>query len=229
MLPSFGAADIEPGLTTDQIVKRLVSMNAARTSREPEYRAIRHYVLDYEGFPSDKHAEMTVQVISHPPQKEFTILSESGSKVLLNRVLHKAIESEREANDNSNRGEVKLSEDNYKFQLVGTEAVEGRPCYVLLVEPRRENKFLYVGKIWVDAQDFAVVQIMASPAKNPSFWISSVQIEHRYEKHGDIWLPRSHQSTSKVRLGGSAVLKIDYGEYEFPGETVRSAASTQGK
>ena len=41
------------------------------------------------------------------------------------------------------------------------------PQYVLNVIPRTDEKFLYRGKIWVDAKDFAVTRIEAEPAKEP--------------------------------------------------------------
>ena len=201
---------------SDQVIAQFVTAEARRISQAPRYTAMRHYKLDYTGFPSDKHAEMTVRVVSAPPSaKQLTIVSESGSKLLLTRVLHKLLESESEASNAATRQQLALTPDNYNFRLIGNEPVAGRPCYVLEVEPRTKSKFVYEGKIWVDAQDFAVVQISAKPAKNPSFWISSVQIDHRYAKHGDYWLPQSNRSRSKVRLGGSALLTIDYEQYEF--------------
>jgi hypothetical protein len=202
--------------TSDRVIAQFVTAEAHRASQAPRYTAIRHYTLDYTGFPSNKHAEMTVKVVSAPPAaRQLTIVSESGSKLLLTRVLHKLLESELEAGNAATRQQLALTPDNYNFRLIGNEPVAGRPCYVLEVEPRKKSKFLYEGKIWVDAQDFAVVQISAKPAKNPSFWISSVQIDHRYAKHGDVWLPQSNRSRSKVRLGGSALLTIDYEQYEF--------------
>ncbi len=73
---------------------------------------------------------------------------------------------------------------------MGSESKDGRNCYVLEVTPKRKNKYLYNGKIWVDAKDFAVTHVEARPAVNPSFWISGTDIEHRYEKVGDFWLPQ---------------------------------------
>jgi hypothetical protein len=217
------AAAADAPLTTEQIVNRLVASDTERSAKQESFRGTRRYVLDYKGFPADKHAEMVVEVLSDPPRKEFRIVSQSGSKLLLNRVLHKLIESEREANDSGTRRQVKLTPDNYNFELLGTEPVEGRKCYVLRVQPKRNNKFLYKGTVWVDGEDFAPVKISAEPAKRPSFWISSVRIEHHYEKVGDMWLPRSNCSTSKVRFGGNAVLTIDYQQYEF-----RDASARQG-
>lgn len=214
---AMGAYAQTAPLTTDEVVARMVNMDAQRTARNQAYRSIRHYAVDYRGFPSDKHAEMTVQVAVNPPEKELVIVSESGSKLLLDRVLHKLVETEREAASGNSRHETKLTPENYKFELLGTDDLEGRRCYVLQVNPKRDNKLLYKGTVWVDADDFAVKQIMAKPAKNPSFWISSVQIQHEYEKLGDVWLPRSNRSTSKSRFGGHALLTINYEQYELLG------------
>lgn len=212
-------------LTTEEIVTRMAAMDAERTARSAHYRAVRHYTLDYKGIGGEKHAEMIVDVVANPPDKQLSIVSESGSKFLLDRVLHKVVESEREAGDGKNRHEVKLNAQNYDFQLIGMQTVHERPCYVLHVEPKRSNKFLYRGNVCVDAEDFAVAQISASPAKNPSFWTSSVEIQHEYEKQGDAWLPRRNQSSSKVRLGGRALLTIDYERYELTDQAVSQARS----
>jgi hypothetical protein len=89
---------------------------------------------------------------------------------------------------------------------------------VLEVEPLTDNKYLYRGKIWVDAADFAVAKIDAEPAKNPSFWISSTAINHQYERTNGFWLPAQNRSETKVRVGGTAVLTIDYGKYQVTAE-----------
>jgi hypothetical protein len=89
------------------------------------------------------------------------------------------------------------------------------------VEPRVDSKFLYRGSVLVDAEDYAVVQIEAEPAQNPSFWISKTHIHHTYAKAGDFWLPEHNRSESTMRFGGSAVLTIDYGQYTVQGSSGR--------
>jgi hypothetical protein len=86
-----------------------------------------------------------------------------------------------------------LTPANYRFQLAGSENLNDRPAYILNVEPLKESKFLYRGKIWVDATDFAVSKIEVSPAKNPSFWISKTLIHFSSAKTGDFWLPQRNQ------------------------------------
>jgi hypothetical protein len=86
--------------------------------------------------------------------------------------------------------------------------------YVLTLSPRKKNKFLYQGKIWVDANDFAVVRIEAEPCENPSLWIKKTKIEHNYMKVNGFWLPSSDHTQSEMRMGGSADLFIEYRDYQ---------------
>jgi hypothetical protein len=67
----------------------------------------------------------------------------------------------------------------------------------------------------VDADDFAVVRLEAEPAKNPSFWTKSSQIEQSYQKVNDFWLPERNHSISSIRLGGRAELTIEYQSYKI--------------
>lgn len=198
----------------DQVVTSMVAKNAERAARLRSYSSVRQYTLDYRGFPSGRHANMRVRAVLENGQKRLEIIDESGSKLLRDRVLRKLIENESQADSAAERASTALNLDNYSFHLVGTELAGDRMCYVLDVTPRRSHRLLYVGRIWVDAREYALVRIDASPAKNPSFWITETRIEHEYAKFGLLWLPAHNHSVSKIRLGGEAVLDIDYGRYD---------------
>jgi len=206
-----------PPLTADEIVTRLAQRNLERAEALPAYRSTRTYRTQYRGFPGSRSAEMVVDVTFEPPgTKTFTVRSQTGSKLIIDRVFKKLLESEKEAADPENQKRTALNGDNYAFTLTGCDA-GGRPAFVLEVEPKVKSKFLYRGTIWVDAGDFAVTRISAEPAKNPSFWIKHTQIEHAYVKVNDFWLPATNRSATKVRLGGQAELFIEYGEYRLNG------------
>jgi hypothetical protein len=197
------------------------------------FAASRVYRLEYRGFGGDKEAEMKVRMnFSAPATKTFTVISQDGSKFIIEHVFNKLLESEQEAVDDQNRQATALTLENYAFALAGyEEQADGTHTYVLDVKPRKTNKFLYVGKIWVNAEDFAVTRIEASPAKSPSFWIKKTQIEHRYIKVGNFWLPAQNRSESQIRLGGRALLTIDYNDYRItsaatPGMTDPAASSS---
>jgi hypothetical protein len=207
------SATSAPEISASEIVTKMAYMNEKRAAALKGFTSHRTYVLDYSGFPSRKHAKMEVDVTFNAPKKELKIVSEEGAEMLRDHVLHKLVESEAEANDRSNKTATALTEANYEFTFAGREQKDGRNCYLLEVKPRNKSKFLYEGKVWVDATEFAVVHIQAQPAKNPSFWVKRTDIEHRYEKVGSFWLPVSNRSTSSTRTGGHAVLAIDYSGY----------------
>ena len=149
--------------------------------------------------------------------KQFTLLSESGSHILRNHVLHKLLDSEQEASsDAATRDAVALTTANYRFSLAGMRG--GRrntTLYVMKVEPLRETKFLYRGTIWIDSQDFAVTRIEAEPAKNPSYWTKRSRIHHQYEKIGEFYFPPLNRTVTDARFGGTAVLTIHYLDYKL--------------
>jgi hypothetical protein len=213
---------IEPRttVTAEQVVDKLVQRNLERAQALAAYQGTRIYRLEYYGFPGSRSAEMTVTVkYLSPETKEFSIQSETGSRSLIERVFHKLLQSEKEALTEENQAGVALNNDNYRFALAGYESMPTGPCYILSVEPLTKNKLLYRGRIWVDAEDFAVVRIEAAPAKNPSFWTKETRIEQAYTKVGDFWLPISNRSSSAVRLGGHADFSIDYQDYQITAAT----------
>lgn len=213
-------------LTAEQIVDNLVRKNQERAQALGAYKGTRVYRLEYRGFPSSRSAEMVVDVeYRSPGTKEFTVRSESGSRFLVDKVFQRMLQSEKEALTAENQARVALNNDNYRFTLVGTEGLSSGPSYILSVEPRTNNKLLYRGRIWVDAEDFAVVRIEAEPAKNPSFWTKETKIEQRYAKVGNFWLPLSNRSTSSIRLGGHASFTIDYQDYKITAEAPGSTSS----
>lgn len=205
-----------PERSTEEVVGSLVQRNLERAQALPAYRSTRKYRTEYRGFPGGRTAEMIVDVAFEPPgTKTFVIRSQTGSKLIIDRVFKKLLEAEKEASDPEHQKRTALNTENYAFTLAGCEVADSGPMYVLQVEPKVKSKYLYRGKIWVDARDYAVVRISAEPAKNPSFWIKQTRIEQVYGKVKDFWLPASNRSSTSVRLGGRAELSIEYRDYDM--------------
>ena len=208
-----GASIPSPGLDSTQIVYRMQRNNSQREEALKHYESVRHYKVEYTGFSKDIAAEMEVDVnYDAASGKSFRIASQSGSNFLCDKVLKRAVDSEMEAS--KDKASTALTPSNYKFLLVGSESVGGRPAYVLEVEPLTPSKFLYRGKIWVDAEDFALVKVDAQPSKSPSIWIARTLIRFTNTKTGAFWLPEKTRSETRVRIGGTAVLTINYGTYQ---------------
>jgi len=203
-------------------------MNSERLTALERYRSRRTYLLDYVGFPSNMHAEMVVDMIYRAPAtEEFTVVSQSGPKWMINLVIKRLMETEQESITDKNRDTVQITGQNYNFTMLDSQDAGDGCTYVLGVEPKIPNKFLFRGKIWVDDKDFAVCRIEAEPAKNPSFWIKKTEIHHSFVKVGDFWLPAENRSVSHVRLDGTATLTIKYGNYEI--QEMHALAITEPK
>lgn len=207
-------------MSSEEIVANLVRRNLERASALMAFQGTRIYRLEYHGFPGSRSAEMIVDVKYRTPEtKEFSVRSQKGSQLIIDRVFKRLLQSEQEAITEENQRRVALNNENYSFTLAGYESTPVGSSYILSVEPRTSNKLLYRGRIWVDADDFAVSRIEASPAKNPSFWTKETKIVQVYTKVGDFWLPASNRSTSAIRLGGQANFTIDYQDYQITSAT----------
>jgi hypothetical protein len=151
-------------LRTEQIVENLVKRNLERAQALHAYRT-RIYEVEYRGFPGDRCAEMIVDVrYRSPGTKEFTIRSATGSKVIIDKVFKKLLQAEQEASAVEAQTRSVLNSNNYNFTLLGQQNTPSGLMYVLTVEPKTKDKFLYQGRIWVDAEDFAVVRLEATTA-----------------------------------------------------------------
>ena len=220
-------------LQLDQIVNNLEERNAQRTAALEQFEGKPIYRMQYRGFPSDHDAEMVVTVSFHAPNsKEFSVVSQTGSKFIIDHVFKKLLEGEEEAAKGDNRHQTALTRDNYDFELAGYETTPEGGQYILNLLPKTKNKFLYRGKIWVDAQDFAVVRIEGEPGKNPSMWIKKTEIAHKYVKVNNFWLPAENHTESRIRLGGVATLSIEYKDYKIikaiPFNAVQTVAQMPG-
>jgi hypothetical protein len=210
-------ADLPPRvLSAEQVINNLTQMNAERARALHAYESTRTYKVEYHGFPGGRKAEMVVNVAYRSPAtKEFTIVSATGSKLLIDRVLKKILQSEQEAFATENRTRTAINHENYLFTLEGVENLPSGPCYILDAKPKTKNKFLFQGRIWVDAQQFAVARIEVQPAKNPSFWIKDTRIQEENMRVGDFWLPAHNHSVTAVRLGGHADFTIEHQNYRI--------------
>ncbi len=209
--PRDGQAE---SVTVDQILSRMMEMDRRTTAELRGYTCTRRYWLENKRF--GKSAQMLVRASYwNPGKKSFEVMSQSGSATIRKRVLRRMIESELEASGDEIRDDTQITPRNYDFRLLAVENVEGRKCYVLEANPKKQNRFLLKGRIWLDAEDFAIVRIEGSPAKNPSVWIRKSRFVHRYEKFGRFWLAVSNQSETEALIFGRTQVGIEYSDYQI--------------
>jgi hypothetical protein len=203
----------EPSITNaDEVMAKMFAQDGKREALSQGYAGYRRYIFDNDRL--HKHAELLVTVkCDSDGSKHFDVVTEEGWKTANHKILRKMIESEAETSDPLTRPKARLTPDNYSFTMVETDSIEGRATYVIDVKPKREDKYLFEGRIWVDANDYALVRAEGKPAKNLSFWTRSVHFVHQYQKSGDFWFPATTESTTQARIFGNTDVTIQYLDY----------------
>jgi outer membrane lipoprotein-sorting protein len=205
-----------PPLTTNEIVQKLMAANTRRSEALRGYSGKRNYHVDYTGWFGHRTADLQVQVTyTAPDKKEFREISRSGSNLLVNRILMRLLRSESEAQESQNRHELEVTTNNYNFALEDFQHTPAGDFYVLKVTPKGQSRYLYRGKIWVDAHDFAITRMEGEPQRTPSMWASHTEVAYRWLQQNGFWLPQHTESASQVRMGGKVTLTIDYSDYQI--------------
>ena len=208
-------APLEPlraGVTAAQIFDELVAHNSFRAAMLQNYTAQRTYqVLDLQG---KVHAEEVGRMeYLAPDQKKFVVQSEKGSAVVRHLALNALIASEIETTAGKQHHDSAISPANYSLDLLGEQQVGPYHCFVVQAAPKRKDKYLFEGRVWIDAEDYSVVRIEGHPAKKLSFWIQRADFVRQYQKIDRFWLPQRDMTFVDVRLYGKKVLTIDHDDY----------------
>jgi len=219
------------GMTGDEVFSKLLEHNHLRDIQLQRYSALRTYEVTND--KGKVHAKAVVLVqYQAPSTKTFTTASEEGSKIIRRLVFKGLMESEAETAAGRSHRDSSIRPENYAFQLVGEEDVTGFHCFVVEATPKRHDKYLFEGTIWIDTQDFGIVQIAGHPAKNPSFWIKRVNFVRRYQKIEEFWLPLKDETVVDLKIHGRKILTIDHQNYAVnraEQEAVRTPANTRGR
>jgi hypothetical protein len=199
-------------LGSEQIFAELLDHNQTRADGLLEYTADRVYRVSD---PSRKiHAQIEGRMeFEAPESKTFFTKSEAGSAIVRVLALKPLIASEINAARGKDRHDSAITPANYTLALIGEDEVRTHPCYVLRASPKRADKYLFAGKVWIDKQDFAVVRIEGRPAANLSFWIKRADFVRDYEKVAGFWLPLKDETAVQVRMYGKKILTIDHADY----------------
>ncbi len=140
--------------------------------------------------------------------------------------LNPLIASEIEAASGKKHSESSITSANYTLELLGEQQVGPYRCFVAQAIPKRRDKYLFQGKVWIDTQDYAIVRIEGQPAKKLSFWIERADIVRQYQKIGAFWFPEKDVTFVHVRLYGTKILTIDHQDYIVNG-AIEKHESTQ--
>jgi len=205
---------LRPGVTESQVFAELLAHNERRRAELLEYTSVRTYqVVDLKG---KVHAqEIGRMEFRAPDKKSFVVTSEGGSELIRHLALNPLIASEIEAASGKERHESAIAPENYTLTLLGEQQVGPYHCFVAQAIPKRTDKYLFQGKVWIDSQDYAIARIEGRPAKKLSFWIERADFVRRYQKISGFWLPERDETFVQVKMYGEKVLMINHQDYRF--------------
>jgi len=212
-------------MTGDELFAKLAERNRARDSQLRQYSALRTYRVSND--KGKLYAQEVVRVdYQAPDHKGFRTISEEGSGMVRDMVLKRLIESESETSSGRAHHDSAIKPANYEFNLVGEQEVGPYHCLVAEAIPKRRDKYLFEGKVWIDAQDYAIVRIEGQPAKSLSFWITRADFVRQYQRIGEFWLPAEDNTEVHIRLYGKKILTIDHRDYAV---NCSSGAATESR
>jgi hypothetical protein len=216
---------LRPGVTESQVLAELAIHNEERKAALHDYTVLRTYqVVDLKG---KVHAEEIGRMeFLSPDKKAFTVTSESGSGLVRHMALNPLINSEIEAAAGKEHHDSAISTDNYSLNLLGEQQLGPHRCFIAEAVPKRKAKYLFEGRIWIDANDYSVVRIEGHPATKLSFWIQRADFVRQYQKVDRFWLPEMDQTLVQVRLYGKKILKIEHRNYVVNTDQSTNARST---
>jgi hypothetical protein len=184
----------------DQILDNMERVQWGNPARFRAYMLTREYKFFQGDDVQRPKSQVTAQVSFEPPNhKSYDILETRGSGRGEAIVKH-MLENETELSKDISTTE--FSRRNYNFALLGEAVLDGRRCYVLALQPKRQERSLFVGKLWVAADDSHLLRAEGKPAKSPSWWLKSSYVVLDFGDVDGLWLPVATHGTGDVRLFG---------------------------
>ena len=213
MLCSSGFAQVSAHAKPIPLDQIIGSMERAQDGVRPvSYQVIREYRL-FGTKDSDANSEVIAEVNFRPPARgDYRIQQSSGSGRGL-QVVQRVLDQEAERASQNYKARTALNRDNYDFNYIGEEVLDGQSCYVLELKPKRKEKELIAGPVWIDQHSFLVRHIEGELAKSPSWWLKKVRVKLTFDDRGGTWMQTGMEAVADVRIVGPHTLTsrvLDY-------------------
>jgi hypothetical protein len=136
----------------------------------------------------------------------YEVTAEGGSGFIRARVLRNLLDEEQRLIARGAESSVALTTENYRFT---PEGVSEDGLAVVAIEPLRKERALIAGRMFVTS-DGELRRVEGRLAKNPSFWVSRVNMVRSYRRVEGVLMPVSLETTAQLRLLGSSELRMTY-------------------
>jgi hypothetical protein len=193
------------------IVQHLEDVQHQNPAQSQQYEVTREYKV-FRGNDTQTTSEIMVQINFVPPDlktyKITRVRGNSWGEKMVRELLDRETESARKGQGSE------ISRTNYGFVFLRQENFGIVPEYVLQIVPKRNDKYLLRGQIWLDASTFRIRRIEGVPAKSPSIWLKRIHITLQFAQLKGMWIPTSFDAIATVRL---------LGQYTLVGHNIRDS------
>src|SRR5579864_486193 len=203
----------------DLVLQRVEEVQHQDPAQSRPYEVTREYKV-FRGYDKQPTSEVIAQIKFVPPDTKAYEITQVRGNSRGEKIVRELLDRETESAKKRRGSEI--TRMNYDFVFLREEDFGVAPEYVLRIVPKRKDKYLLRGQIWVDASTFHIRRIEGVPAKSPSFWIKDIHITLQYAELNGMWIPVSFDAIATVRL---------LGQYTLAGLNIRApdSASTAPK
>ena len=186
----------------DTILSRMEQVQRENRAHMVPFTVTRRYELSSKAAESSTSAVVADINFDPPDQKTYDIKYSDGGRA--EKVVQKILD--REAEYARNGKKISFSRADYTFSYLGQSFIDGVPYLLLGITPKREDKDLLRGRIYLDPASCQIRRFEGQPAKSPSWWLKDVQLVTDYGQVGPMWLQTSSRGSADVRLFGTHVM-----------------------
>ncbi len=190
-------------LDLNEIVQRVEEIEHQNPALSRPYEVTREYKV-MRGDDKQPTSELTAHINFVPPDTKTYKITRVRGNSIGQKIVREILDRETESAKKRHGSEV--SRTNYDFVFLREENFGVIPEHVLLIIPKRQEKYLLRGQIWVDARTFRIRQMEGVPAKSPSVWIKGVRITLQFADLNGMWVPFSFNAIATVRFLGQYTL-----------------------
>jgi hypothetical protein len=203
------AAGNPPDLAT--LIQRITAAQLANRLNAKPYSVMREYKV-FDAGAERPRTQVLAHVTFLPPNvKSYDIDRTTGGMgdKVIRRILDHEVDVTRDPRD------MIVSGQNYSFEYLGEDVLDGRSCYKLRTLPKHDRKELLEGTIWVDKAGYHILRMEGEPAKSPSFWVKNVHIVLEFSDVSGMWLQTASHASARIRFGGEYNVTSQDMDYEL--------------
>jgi hypothetical protein len=171
---------------------------------------------DYKLFGKEKgttKSEVIAEISFVTPGLKTYVIKHTAGNGMGEHIVRQILD--REVGVAKDSSSTNISGDNYDFHFVREEDLSAQRCYVLELLPRRNDKNLLRGEVWVNAKTYLLQRVEGQPAKSSSWWVRDVRMVLLYSDVGGMWLQTALEATGNVRILGQSTIVSSDVKYEL--------------